>query len=147
MNKTTKILAIITLLLQSYMSVGQSPGDSLYDNSYVHTIHINFYEAFAFAQWKGMRLPTEHEWEVASDQLNYGQLWEWTNSAYLPYPNYAKADGALGEYNGKFMVNQMVLRGASVATAPNFRQCLGWRKYPASLERLLPHFGPTVQYC
>ncbi|GGW54156.1 ergothioneine biosynthesis protein EgtB [Winogradskyella epiphytica] len=79
--------------------------------------HISFFEAFAFAQWKGMRLPTEFEWEVASNQFNYGQLWEWTNSAYLPYPNYTKVDGALGEYNGKFMVNQMVLRGASVATA------------------------------
>ncbi len=79
--------------------------------------HVSFYEAFAFAQWKGMRLPTEFEWEVASDKLNYGQLWEWTNSAYLPYPQYAKADGALGEYNGKFMVNQMVLRGASIASA------------------------------
>lgn len=78
--------------------------------------HVTLYEAFAFAQWKGMRLPTEFEWEVSSNQLNYGQLWEWTNSAYLPYPNYKKVDGALGEYNGKFMVNQMVLRGASVAT-------------------------------
>ncbi len=78
--------------------------------------HISFYEASAFAQWKGMRLPTEFEWEVASEALNYGQLWEWTNSAYLPYPGYTKADGAIGEYNGKFMVNQMVLRGASIAT-------------------------------
>ncbi|WP_410529975.1 ergothioneine biosynthesis protein EgtB [Winogradskyella sp. SM1960] len=81
--------------------------------------HITFYEAYAFAQWKGMRLPTEFEWEVASPQFNYGQLWEWTNSAYLPYPNYTKVDGALGEYNGKFMVNQMVLRGGSVATSKN----------------------------
>ncbi|WP_439151360.1 ergothioneine biosynthesis protein EgtB [Winogradskyella sp.] len=81
--------------------------------------HISFYEAFAFAQWKGMRLPTEFEWEVASPQFNYGQLWEWTNSAYLPYPNYTKVDGVLGEYNGKFMVNQMVLRGHSVATSKN----------------------------
>ncbi|WP_179348123.1 ergothioneine biosynthesis protein EgtB [Winogradskyella pacifica] len=81
--------------------------------------HITFYEAFAFAQWKGMRLPTEFEWEVASPKFNYGQLWEWTNSAYLPYPNYTKVDGALGEYNGKFMVNQMVLRGGSVATSKN----------------------------
>lgn len=79
--------------------------------------HITFYEAFAFAQWKKMRLPTEYEWEVASNQFNYGALWEWTNSAYLPYPNYNKVDGALGEYNGKFMINQMVLRGASIATA------------------------------
>tara|TARA_R100001369_G_scaffold34915_2_gene60147 strand:- start:49947 stop:51113 length:1167 start_codon:yes stop_codon:yes gene_type:complete len=81
--------------------------------------HVSFYEAFAFAQWKGMRLPTEFEWEIASEQFLYGQLWEWTNSAYLPYPNYTKADGAIGEYNGKFMVNQMVLRGASIATAKN----------------------------
>ncbi|WP_040756639.1 ergothioneine biosynthesis protein EgtB [Winogradskyella psychrotolerans] len=81
--------------------------------------HVTFYEAFAFAQWKGMRLPTEFEWEVASPKFNYGQLWEWTNSAYLPYPNYTKVDGALGEYNGKFMVNQMVLRGGSVATSKN----------------------------
>ena len=79
--------------------------------------HVNLYEAFAYAQWKGMRLPTEFEWEIASNQLSFGQLWEWTNSAYLPYPNYAKADGAIGEYNGKFMINQMVLRGASVVTA------------------------------
>ncbi|MGB3606515.1 ergothioneine biosynthesis protein EgtB [Psychroserpens sp.] len=77
---------------------------------------LSFYEAYAFAEWKGMRLPTEFEWEVASKQFQYGQLWEWTNSAYLPYPNFAKAPGALGEYNGKFMINQMVLRGASVAT-------------------------------
>ena len=79
--------------------------------------HLSFYEAHAFAEWKQMRLPTEFEWEVASKLFDYGELWEWTNSAYLPYPNYAKASGALGEYNGKFMVNQMVLRGASVATA------------------------------
>ncbi|RCW93967.1 ergothioneine biosynthesis protein EgtB [Winogradskyella arenosi] len=81
--------------------------------------HVSLYEAFAYAQWKGCRLPTEFEWEVASSHFNYGQLWEWTNSAYLPYPHYKKVPGALGEYNGKFMVNQMVLRGASVATAKN----------------------------
>lgn len=81
--------------------------------------HISFYEAAAFAEWKKMRLPTEFEWEVAADQLNWGKRWEWTNSAYLPYPNFNKAEGAIGEYNGKFMINQMVLRGASVATAPN----------------------------
>ena len=81
--------------------------------------HISFYEAHAFAEWKQMRLPTEFEWEIASKYLKYGQLWEWTNSAYLPYPNYSKAPGALGEYNGKFMINQMVLRGASVATVDN----------------------------
>ncbi|GAB3010828.1 ergothioneine biosynthesis protein EgtB [Cyclobacterium sediminis] len=81
--------------------------------------HLSYYEAFAFAEWKGMRLPTEFEWEVAADQFTWGQLWEWTSSAYLPYPGFQKAPGALGEYNGKFMVNQQVLRGASVATAEN----------------------------
>ncbi|MFT0716552.1 ergothioneine biosynthesis protein EgtB [Flagellimonas lutimaris] len=78
--------------------------------------HISMYEAYAFASWKGMRLPTEFEWEVAAGKLPWGQLWEWTNSAYLPYPGFTRAEGALGEYNGKFMLNQMVLRGASVAT-------------------------------
>jgi len=81
--------------------------------------HISFYEAAAFAEWKGMRLPTEFEWEVAAEKLNWGKRWEWTNSAYLPYPNFSKAEGAIGEYNGKFMINQMVLRGASIATSPN----------------------------
>lgn len=78
--------------------------------------HISYYEAFAFAQWRGLRLPTEFEWEVASSHLNWGDRWEWTESAYLPYPGYTKEEGALGEYNGKFMVNQKVLRGGSVAT-------------------------------
>ena len=78
--------------------------------------HISFYEASAFAEWKGMRLPTEFEWEVAAQQLNWGLRWEYTNSALLPYPGYRKPEGMLGEYNGKFMVNTMVLRGASVVT-------------------------------
>jgi len=78
--------------------------------------HISYYEAFAFAQWKKCRLPTEFEWEIAQETLQWGQRWEWTESAYVPYPNYKKADGALGEYNGKFMVSQKVLRGGSVAT-------------------------------
>ena len=81
--------------------------------------HISFYEAQAFATWKGMRLPTEFEWEVASSKFDWGKRWEWTNSAYLPYPNFKIAEGALGEYNGKFMINQMVLRGASTATSKN----------------------------
>ncbi len=81
--------------------------------------HVNYYEASAFAMWKGLRLPTEFEWEAACDQFSWGVRWEWTNSAYLPYPGFAIAPGALGEYNGKFMVNQMVLRGASVATSPD----------------------------
>lgn len=78
--------------------------------------HISYFEAFAYAQWSGCRLPTEFEWEAAQSHLDWGQRWEWTESAYLPYPGYKKADGALGEYNGKFMVNQKVLRGSSVAT-------------------------------
>ncbi|SHJ80973.1 ergothioneine biosynthesis protein EgtB [Pseudozobellia thermophila] len=78
--------------------------------------HISYYEAFAYAQWKGCRLPTEFEWEAAQSSFRWGRRWEWTESAYLPYPYYKKAEGALGEYNGKFMVNQKVLRGGSVAT-------------------------------
>ena len=81
--------------------------------------HISYFEAFAYAQWKGLRLPTEFEWEAAQQFLPWGKRWEWTESAYLPYPNYQKADGALGEYNGKFMVNQKVLRGGSIATPIN----------------------------
>lgn len=81
--------------------------------------HISFYEASAFAEWSGHRLPTEFEWEAAAELMDWGNRWEWTQSAYLPYPRFQKAPGAIGEYNGKFMVNQMVLRGASVATSPN----------------------------
>jgi ergothioneine biosynthesis protein EgtB len=107
--------------------------------------HISHYEADAFARWAGSRLPTETEWEVASaglpiegnfvDNKNFhpiatpentngvklkqmfGDVWEWTSSAYLPYPGYKTLPGALGEYNGKFMSNQMVLRGGSCATS------------------------------
>jgi ergothioneine biosynthesis protein EgtB len=80
--------------------------------------HISFYEASAFAEWKGCRLPTEFEWEAASGRFRWGLRWEWTNSAYLPYPGFKKVAGAVGEYNGKFMINQMVLRGGSVVTPP-----------------------------
>ncbi|RDY58815.1 ergothioneine biosynthesis protein EgtB [Flagellimonas nanhaiensis] len=83
---------------------------------YASITHISYFEAFAYAQWKGYRIPTEFEWEAAQAFFPWGKRWEWTESAYLPYPNYQKADGALGEYNGKFMVNQKVLRGGSVAT-------------------------------
>ncbi|MEO6830751.1 MAG: ergothioneine biosynthesis protein EgtB [Chitinophagaceae bacterium] len=78
--------------------------------------HISFYEAAAFAAWRGCRLPTEFEWEIAAQNFDWGKRWEWTYSAYLPYPGFKIAEGALGEYNGKFMVSQMVLRGASVVT-------------------------------
>ncbi len=101
--------------------------------------HVSFYEADAFARWAGHRLPTEFEWEVASaneaapasPNLSWlyarppsaagesplcGNVWQWTQSAYLPYPGYKPASGPLGEYNGKFMCNQLVLRGGSFAT-------------------------------
>ncbi|AHB48321.1 hypothetical protein W911_07820 [Hyphomicrobium nitrativorans NL23] len=105
--------------------------------------HVSYYEADAFARWAGFRLPTEFEWELAgatlpvegntlgtralrpvpagargeaSPRQMFGDVWEWTQSAYLPYPGYRPPEGAIGEYNGKFMVSQQVLRGASCAT-------------------------------
>ena len=80
--------------------------------------HLNYYEADAFARWSGHRLPTEFEWEIAAPQLKWGKRWEWTSSAYQAYPGFAPTADAVGEYNGKFMINQWVLRGASVATSP-----------------------------
>jgi ergothioneine biosynthesis protein EgtB len=82
--------------------------------------HVSYYEADAFARWAGKHLPSEAEWEVAARTGAladpFGKVWQWTRSAYLPYPGYQAEPGALGEYNGKFMVNQMVLRGSSLAT-------------------------------
>jgi ergothioneine biosynthesis protein EgtB len=85
-------------------------------------VHISYFEAAAFAAWAGRRLPTEAEWEHAAvtrpnafEQL-FGQVWQWSASAYLPYPGFSTPPGAVGEYNGKFMVGQMVLKGAAFAT-------------------------------
>ncbi len=82
--------------------------------------HVSYYEADAFARWAGKHLPAETEWEVAARASDFdaafGVVWQWTRSAYSPYPGYQPETGALGEYNGKFMVNQMVLRGSSFAT-------------------------------
>ncbi len=84
--------------------------------------HLNYFEANAYANWKGKRLPTEQQWEVAARSNHpalsqmFGQLWQWTSSSYSAYPGFKPAYGAIGEYNGKFMVNQYVLRGGSIAT-------------------------------
>lgn len=96
--------------------------------------HINFFEASAFASWKEMRLPTEAEWEVASTHFEWGKRWEWTNSAYLPYPGFKKEAGAVGEYNGKFMVNQTVLRGASEATSAGHSRNTYRNFFPTHLQ-------------
>ncbi len=81
---------------------------------------LSFYEAAAYAEWSGARLPTEFEWETAMrrpgvDQA-MGYAWQWTRSSYDPYPGFRAQKGAIGEYNGKFMVGQLVLRGSSCAT-------------------------------
>ena len=109
----------------------RAPSDQwqVFDLNGVHALdplapvaNLSFYEASAFAQWAGARLPTEFEWEVASSHADmhdmHAQVWQWTRSAYEPYPGFVPASGAVREYNGKFMVGQQVLRGSSLATSP-----------------------------
>ena len=87
--------------------------------------HLNYFEANAFANFKGKRLPSEQEWEIAATSGHpdlkqmFNQLWQWTSSNYGAYPGFKPVSGAVGEYNGKFMVNQYVLRGGSIATPKN----------------------------
>jgi ergothioneine biosynthesis protein EgtB len=99
--------------------------------------HLSMYEADAYARWADARLPTEAEWEHAAtsgaadiEQL-FGHCWQWTSSSYAPYPGYAAAPGAVGEYNGKFMVNQYVLRGSSIATPPGHARTSYRNFFPA----------------
>jgi ergothioneine biosynthesis protein EgtB len=80
--------------------------------------HVSFYEAAAYASWAGARLPTEFEWEAAASHFVHGEVWEWTRSAYDPYPGFKAFAGVAAEYNGKFMIGQMVLRGGSSVTPP-----------------------------
>jgi len=100
-------------------------------------MHLSFYEADAYARWAGARLPTEAEWEHAAshsgaalEQLA-GACWQWTSSSYAPYPGFHPAEGAIGEYNGKFMVNQYVLRGGSFATPPGHTRTSYRNFFPA----------------
>ncbi|MET0856785.1 MAG: ergothioneine biosynthesis protein EgtB [Telluria sp.] len=100
-------------------------------------VHLSLYEANAYAHWRGARLPTEAEWELAARSADsglhqlFGHCWQWTSSSYAPYPGYATAAGALGEYNGKFMLNQYVLRGSSSATPPGHARASYRNFFPA----------------
>ncbi|MBG7621183.1 ergothioneine biosynthesis protein EgtB [Herbaspirillum sp. AP02] len=101
-------------------------------------VHLSYYEADAYARWAGARLLTEAEWEHAAACLQgqgrefFGVAWQWTSSSYAPYPGFAAAPGAVGEYNGKFMVNQYVLRGSSSATPLNHARLTYRNFFPAT---------------
>lgn len=100
--------------------------------------HLSYFEADAYARWAGARLPTEAEWEHAATQAPaglvemFGTCWQWTSSSYAPYPGYAAAEGALGEYNGKFMSNQYVLRGSSCVTPGGHSRATYRNFFPAT---------------
>jgi len=100
-------------------------------------VHVSHYEADAYARWRDARLPTEFEWEHAARSLSPATLreldsvaWQWTSSAYLPYPRFRPAVGAVGEYNGKFMSGQMTLRGAARETPPGHARVTYRNFYP-----------------
>ena len=101
---------------------------------YAPLTHVSLFEADAYARWAGARLPTEFEWEAvmtSAQASSRGDVWEWTSSSYAPYPGFRIAEGAIGEYNGKFMCNQYVLRGGSIATPPSHARVTYRNFFPA----------------
>ena len=100
--------------------------------------HLSWFEADAYARWAGARLPGEAEWELLAPQLDqaFGVLWQWSASPYRPYPGFAPAAGAVGEYNGKFMSSQMVLRGSCFLTPPGHERLTYRNFYPPASRGL-----------